>query len=101
MNSLSIILFLFGFFFALTSVIGILRLPDFYSRLHAIGKSDTLGVMLMLGGLALQQEISLNTFKILVLLLFIALANPLTTHVLGRAAWKAGVKPWKKEKNEN
>ena len=53
-----------GFGFVFAGVIGILRLPDFYCRLHAMGKCDTLGVALMLGGLALPEGARLTSFKI-------------------------------------
>ena len=65
-----------GFGFVFAGVIGILRLPDFYCRLHAMGKCDTLGVALMLGGLAVHEGVSLTSFKMLLVLLFVSLANP-------------------------
>ncbi|HMQ11290.1 MAG TPA: monovalent cation/H(+) antiporter subunit G [Oligoflexia bacterium] len=88
------ILFFIGFLFALLGIIGVLRFPDFYSRLHAVGKSDTLGIALMLIGIALQNRLSLDTLKILFILVFIFFANPLLTHALSRAALKFGLKPW-------
>ncbi len=86
-----------GFFFILAGVIGILRLPDFYSRLHAMGKCDTLGVSLMITGLVLLEGATLHGLKILLIVVFIALANPTATHALGRAAIKAGLVPWTRE----
>jgi len=96
-----------GFVFILFGIIGVLRLPDFYSRLHAQGKCDTLGVSLMLGGLALYKlhegihvDAVLVFLKIIAVLFFIALANPTATHALGRAAHLSGLKPWVKGDQE-
>ena len=75
-----------GFFFILVGLIGVLRLPDFYTRLHAQSIGDTLGVTLMLAGLALNEGATLTSGKIIAILFFIALANPTLTHALGRAA---------------
>lgn len=86
-----------GFLFILAAVVGVLRLPDFYTRLHAQGKCDTLGVALMLGGLAVHEGLTLTSVKILAILFFIALANPTATHALGRAALLSGLKPWAKK----
>ena len=86
-----------GFMFILAGVIGILRLPDFYARLHAMGKCDTLGVALMIGALAVHGGVSLTSLKLLLVVVFIALANPTATHALGRAAIRAGLAPWVRE----
>ena len=91
-------LMLVGFLIILLGIIGVLRLPDFYSRLHAQGKCDTLGVALMLGGLAIHEGLTLASLKILAILFFIALANPTATHALGRSALLSGLKPWTKPK---
>jgi multicomponent Na+:H+ antiporter subunit G len=83
-----------GFFFIFTGTLGILRLPDFFTRLHAMGKSDTLGVALMAFGLAILEGVTFNGAKILFIILFVGLANPTATHALGRAAHRAGLVPW-------
>jgi multicomponent Na+:H+ antiporter subunit G len=83
-----------GFFFIFTGALGILRFPDFFTRLHAMGKSETLGVALMVLGLAILEGATLNGVKILFIILFVGLANPTTTHALGRAAHRAGLVPW-------
>ena len=85
-----------GLIFVLSGVVGVLRLPDFYTRLHALGKCDTLGVGLMVAGLALRSGTQ-DALKMLLILVFIMLANPLATHALARAAWRSGVKPWRAE----
>ena len=95
-TSLAVLLLSIGLLFILTAVIGILRLPDFYSRLHAMGKCDTLGVVLVLLALALYHGLSLNSVKILLIAVAIWLANPTATHALGRAALRAGFTPWQR-----
>lgn len=86
-----------GFFFILAGVVGILRLPDFYTRLHAMGKCDTLGVGLMVAGLALQGGSLQDGLKMALIVVFVALANPTATHALGRAAHRAGLTPWRRD----
>lgn len=88
------VLLVLGLLFILAGVLGVLRLPDFYTRLHAMGKCDTLGVTLVLLALAIYAGASLVTVKVLLLSVFIALANPVATHALGRAAIKSGLEPW-------
>jgi multicomponent Na+:H+ antiporter subunit G len=83
-----------GFFFIVSGAIGIIRLPDFYTRLHAMGKCDTLGVALMIFGLALLEGATLNGLKIALVIVIVALANPTATHALGRAAHRSGLRPW-------
>ena len=62
-----------GVFFLLVGAIGLLRFPDFYTRMHAAGKCDTLGSLLVLLGLALYQGVDLASLKILLIGLFIFL----------------------------
>jgi multicomponent Na+:H+ antiporter subunit G len=95
-NYIAIIFILFGFFFVSVAAIGVLRLPDFYTRMHASGKSETLGVMLTLIGFVIYNGFNLVSLKILLISLFILLANPIGTHAITRAAFYAGIKPWKK-----
>ena len=86
MNILCISLISLGLFFACTGGIGAIRLPDFYCRAHAVGVLDTLGTLLILGGLSIHYGFSIITAKLLVILVFLYLANPTITHVLVRAA---------------
>ena len=100
MEWISIFLFSLGFLFTFSGVVGVLRLPDFFSRLHAVGKSDTLGVILMLLALAIQSGTWLNAAKITLISIFISLASPLATHALARAAYRAGLQPWKRKREK-
>jgi multicomponent Na+:H+ antiporter subunit G len=97
MNVLAAVMLVVGFGFVLVGVVGILRLPDFYCRLHAMGKCDTLGVTLMLGGLAVLEGFTLTSVKLLLVVVFVSLANPTASHALGRAAVRAGLRPWSTE----
>lgn len=101
---IGVILFLLlGTFFFTAGTIGLLRFPDFYSRMHATGKCDTLGALLALIGLvlfALYDQFSLMGFltsiKIMFIFVFIFLANPTATHAIARAAFDIGMLPWTK-----
>ncbi len=94
MTVVAMLMLVLGFGFVLAGVIGILRLPDFYCRLHAMGKCDTLGVALMLGGVAVLEGFSLTSLKLLLVVAFVSLANPTATHALGRAAVRSGLRAW-------
>lgn len=83
-----------GLMLMLLGSIGILRLPDFYCRTHASSKVDTLGIMVVLAGLAVYEGLTLNAAKLVIGILFIGLANPVGVHALARAALRLGVKPW-------
>jgi len=89
-----------GAFFMFVGSIGLLRLPDFFSRTHATGKSDTLGIMLVIFGLAIYEGFNINSLKLMLAVVFVALANPVGTHALVRAAFKQGLKPWFKDVSE-
>jgi len=99
MHSIDIIataLLIGGAFFMITGALGLLRLPDFYTRLHATGKCDTLGEVLIIVGCMVYQGWSFITIKLFFLMLFIFLANPVATHAIMKAAYNTGLKPWKK-----
>lgn len=83
-----------GIFFLLIGSLGTIRLPDFYSRTHAVSKSDFLGIMLIILGLIIYEGMTLNSLKLLLILAFIMLANPIGAHALANAAWNAGLKPF-------
>jgi len=103
MMILAIIFIVLGTFFFFTATIGLLRFPDFYSRMQATGKGDTLGAFLMLTGLALYNlhdgftlAAILVSIKIMFIAVFIFIANPTATHAITRAGFDAGVEPWTK-----
>jgi len=89
-----------GVFFLFVGAIGLLRFPDFYTRLHATGKCDTLGVALVILGLLVYHlfyysDTPLVCVKLLFLILFIFISNPTATYALMKAAYRTGLKPWK------
>lgn len=96
--TLSVILILGGLIFLAVGVIGILRLPDFFTRSHSVGAADSLGIVLLFSGVALHHGLNLTSLKILFVLFFIYLLNPIGTHALVRAALRSGLKPWTKRK---
>jgi|SRR5919106_1214062 multicomponent Na+:H+ antiporter subunit G len=87
-----------GAFFLLVSCVGLLRLPDFYTRAHAVGKAETLGSMLVLIGLALYNGATLSSLKLFLILVIIGVTNPTATHALTRAAMRSGLKIWRAER---
>lgn len=87
-------LLLAGMVLMLIGSVGLITLPDFYTRTHASGKVDTVGVMLALLGLALLQGADLNAAKLFVAALFVALSNHVASHAIARAASRQGLKPW-------
>ncbi len=91
------IIMIIGAFFFIIGTIGLLRFPDFYSRMHATGKCDTLGSGLVLLGIGIHQDFTINTVKLFLIISFIFVANPTTTHVLAKAAYDSGLIPWTKE----
>lgn len=90
----STVLLVLGAITMLAGAAGVLRFPDFYTRLHAAGKGDTLGQGLILLGLCLTAGFGLVSLKLALILFFVFVFNPTATHALARSAWIAGVKPW-------
>ena len=99
-NVLTVMLLLIGAFFMLAGTIGFVRFPDFYSRMHATGKCDTLGEGLMLVALIIYGGATFVSVKILFLIVFILLANPTSTHAIAKAAYDVGLEPWRKLDDE-
>ncbi len=97
---IAIVLMVAGVFFLTVSALGLLRFPDFYARTHAVGKSETLGSILVLSGLAVYNGLELSTVKILFILFFVLIANPTATHAIARAALRTGLQPWTRQKAE-
>lgn len=96
MTVLAALLMIAGTFFLSASTVGFLRLPDFFTRMHAISKADTLGALLFVLGLACIAGDLLVALKLAFVALFVFLTNPVATHALSRAARRIGVQPWTK-----
>ena len=93
LDGLSAVLLLAGGGFGIIGGLGVLRFPDFYTRLHAAGVTDTLCALLIVGGLALQSGLSLLTVKLALILLFLLFTAPTASHALARAALADGLDP--------
>ena len=93
LDIVSWVLLLTGAGFAIVGTIGLLRLPDVYSRMHAAGITDTLGVGLILGGLMFQAGFTIVTVKLGLILIFLMFTSPTSTYALANAAFSRGLKP--------
>lgn len=91
-----------GLIFFAGGTLGLLRFPDFYTRLHPAGKLDTTGALLVLLGLAVYQLFPLTLgsvltgLKLMLIVVFIFLASPTATHAIVDAGFRAGLESWKK-----
>ena len=100
MNIVVAILLIAGLAFFAGGTLGIIRFPDFYSRLQAAGMLDTMGLLLALGGLALYtlHDLSigsiLTSLKIVMIVVFIYITSPTATHAIVDAGVRAGMAPW-------
>lgn len=83
-----------GLIFFVGSAIGMLRLPDFYTRIHASGNSETLGCMLSFIGLIIYEGATLTSVKLAFVFLLVFLGNPIGSHILSKAAYKSGHSVW-------
>lgn len=92
-DGLSWVLLLAGAFFYVVGAIGLLRMPDLFTRMHAASVCDTFGAGLLLLGMLLQAGISLVSFKLVVIMMLLFFTGPVATHALARAARYAGIEP--------
>jgi len=106
MDILVILFLVTGFLFFLGGAVGILRMPDFYSRLHPAGKLDTLGIFAMVMGLAIYNlhhftfGALLLSLKMFLIVFFVFLSSPTATHSIVDAGMRAGLRPWSKKKGK-
>lgn len=82
-----------GGFFCLVGAVGMLRMPDFYTRMHASSVIETLGAGFLLAGMIIQAGLTLVTVKLIVIGLLVLFASPTASHALARAALARGVEP--------
>lgn len=93
LNLVSWVLIVLGSAFCLIGALGLLRMPDFFTRMHAASLVDTLGAGLLLMGMMLQAGFTLVTAKLLMIVLMLFFTSPTATHALARAARARGVEP--------
>ena len=108
MNILVGFLLLIGLFFFTGGAVGILRMPDFYTRLHPAGKLDTMGQLMTMGAMALYVvglDLSLASvltgLKILLISVLVFITSPTATHAIVDAGVRAGMDPWTKSETED
>lgn len=111
-TGIAAVVMVLGFFFMALGAIGLLRFPDYYTRMHAAGKCDTLGSLLVVLGLALfhlaeegllhhgvfNYGAVLVALKLIVIAVFVFLTSPTATHAIARAAFKNRMPLWTREK---
>ncbi len=85
--------FVGGGFFLIAGGIGLIRFPDFYTRMHAAGMTDTLGAGLVLFGMVLQSGDALTAIKLVLIGFFIFFTSPTSTYAIANAAFSQGLKP--------
>jgi multicomponent Na+:H+ antiporter subunit G len=107
MNIIVLLLLFSGLLFFTGGAIGILRFPDFYSRLHPAGKLDTAGQFLTLSAAALYviHDLSLSNIltaaKIGLIVIFVCITSPTATHAIVDAGVRAGLRPWQKGRGDD
>ncbi len=88
---LGLVLIFFG-------TLGIIRFPDIYTRLQTSSKCDAAGAVALLVGLMVREGLDSLSLRILIILVFLLLTNPVASHAIARSAAIRGIKPWRKEK---
>jgi multicomponent Na+:H+ antiporter subunit G len=83
-----------GLFFTFVAAVGLIRMPDVYTRAHATSKADTLGTFLTLAGVAVAFQSGVPRIKLVLLAVFLLITNPTATHAITRAAYDQGIEPW-------
>ena len=101
LNFLCWILIISGSFFVIVGAFGTYRFPDFWSRLHAASITDSAGVILLLIGMGVYSGLTLITFKLLVIGLFLFITGPTSTHAVANAALVSGLRPPKLQNNNS
>ena len=91
---LSWISILGGLFFMIVGTIGVVRMPDGYTRLHAAGMTDTMGAGLLLLGMCFQAGLTLVLVRLILIYAFLLFTSPISTHALASAALSGGLEPY-------
>jgi len=92
-------LFIFlGLVFIFFGTLGIIRFPDIYTRLQTSSKCDAAGSVALLVGLMVREGLDSLSLRILIILVFLLLTNPVASHAIARSAAIRGIKPWRKKK---
>ncbi len=94
MTVLSWALLLGGAFFLLAGSLGMVRLPDVFTRMHAAGMTDTMGAGMIVAGLAVYNGADLVTVRLILILGFLWFTSPIATHAVAKAALAGGLRPY-------
>ena len=106
MDIAGLVLMSLGCFFFLGTAVGVLRFPDFYTRMHAAGKGDTLSTLLFLLGIIslaiynahhVDFALVVVVSKLIMICCFVYIGSPTATHALTNAAHQLNIKPWKRD----
>ena len=89
-----------GSFMVIVGGIGLVRMPDFFTRLHPSGLIDTMGAALIVAGLILQAGFTQTSIKLALVVVFLLFTSPTATHAVAQAALARGLKPWTKAAHE-
>ena len=90
-----------GMFFLVFGVIGLIRFPDLYTRIHPAGKGGTAGGLSIFIGLMIYSGLTVLTLRLVLIALFILITSPVASHVIARGALESDIEPWQKpEKGE-
>ncbi len=106
MNIIAALCVVAGLVFFTGGAVGIIRLPDFYSRLHPAGKLDTMGLLMAMLGIAIHtlEDFSLGavltSLKIILIVVFVFITSPTATHAIVDAGVRAGMDPWTQEERK-
>lgn len=92
---------LVGSLLCLIGGIGLIRFPDFYTRMHASGVTETLATSMIIMGLMLQNPGALVLMKLIIIWLLILLTSPTSGHALAKAAYRSGHKPLTSDNQES
>ncbi|MDG1478347.1 MAG: monovalent cation/H(+) antiporter subunit G [Myxococcota bacterium] len=93
LDILSAVFLSLGCFFCVVGGIGLNRLPDFYTRSHAVGVTDTCGAGFVLVGLMFQVSDHLVLTKLIAVMVFLLVTSPISSHAVAMAAWRSGIQP--------
>ena len=96
-STVSILLITAGCSFFIVGSVGMLRLPDVFSRLHATTKADNLGLGLVVIGVILQSDSPFTATKLILIWLIVLLSSSTACHLIARSALQQGMRPWSKK----
>lgn len=83
-----------GLFFMIVGTVGLIRMPDVYTRLHAAGMTDTMGALFLIVGMCIQAGLGLVLVRLVFVYAFLVFTSPIATHALARAGLAGGVQPY-------